>query len=276
MRKALLATTLGAVALLSAGDAAADKPWIDRPLTLPPVHFAADVGLGFGQYTTLSVNPSNPSAAPSQSTSLGWGSNLEAAIGLPFLGEFGARVGYRFDQVGANAQADHFGRLFDPILNDPGFDNMTNPELHLRGTLIPLEIFELGLETRAILPTANGSSFGLSPGVPMRIHIPYLARIDTGLFFPIVFNANTSYTIDIPAQLFFQVSDAFFGPFTGVRYNHAGGGTDSTTDIPIGLGGGYTLGGMVDLKVQVRTERVNDANWARGIGGGFGVGLRVP
>jgi len=33
---------------------------------------------------------------------------------------------------------------------------------------------------------------------------------------------------------------------------------------------------MLDLKVQVRTERINDRDWTRYIGGGVGVGLRLP
>ena len=67
---------------------------------------------------------------------------------------------------------------------------------------------------------------------------------------------------------------------TGVRFNDPGGGTDSTTDVPAGIGGGYTLGGVLDLKVQVRTERINDVRWTevhrRGTGRRFAPSLSGP
>jgi hypothetical protein len=93
---------------------------------------------------------------------------------------------------------------------------------------------------------------------------------------PVEFNDDTSYMIDIPAQLFLEVGKAFFGPLTGVRFNHPGGDIPTTTDIPAGVGGGYTFGDILDLKVQVRTERINDANWTQFIGAGIGAGLRLP
>ncbi|MGH7270833.1 MAG: hypothetical protein ACREJ3_10425, partial [Polyangiaceae bacterium] len=162
---------------------------------------------------------------------------------------------------------------------------LSNPEVHLRGSLIAERVFELALETRLIIPTdtsttADGqrvSFFAVTPGVPMRVHVPGLLRIDTGLYLPVAFNASTSYSVDVPVQAFFTYQNAFFGPVTGVRFNAPGGQLGSTTDLPLGLAGGYTLGGRVDLKVQVRTERVNDSSWAsQYLGGGLGVGLRLP
>lgn len=276
MRK-LLALALASSGIALAPGAAAAEPWVDQPLTLPPLHFSADAGIGFAQAETFGVDPTNPTGPLiSEGNKVGWGSNLEAHVGLPFIGELGMRVGYRFDDAGIQGGADHFARLFDPIVNEPGGDSFTNPEIDLRGTLLPLDVFELGLETRVIVPTANGSDFALTPGVPMRVHLPGFLRVDTGVWLPLLFNGNPAYALDIPAQAYFQVDDAFFGPFTGIRFNHPGGGIDSTTDVPLGVGGGYTLGGIVDLKVQVRTERINDPNWAKLIGGGAGVGLRLP
>jgi hypothetical protein len=274
---------MSSVALTFARGARGDEPFVDRALTLPPLHFSADAGLGFGQGPSgIPSGLTGPAPAPSETpVKLGWGSNLEAAVGLPFLGEVGVRIGVRFGDDGINAGwrvgADHFARLFDPILEEAGTETVTNPEIRLRGTWLNLKIVELGFETRFIVPTADGSDFELVTGVPLRIHIPTLARIDTGVWVPIVFNSDTSYSIDIPAQLFFQAGQAFFGPMTGVRFNHPGGDLgDSTTDIPAGIGGGYTLGGVLDLKVQVRTERINDVSWTKYIGGGLGVGLRLP
>jgi hypothetical protein len=285
MAKRFLSLAFGALAASATRDAAADKAFVDRPLTLPMLHFSADAGIGFGQYQDVQLDAAGNVA--STSMKVGWGSNLEAAVGLPFLGEFGARVGYRFDDAGVKAGwglgADHFARLFDPVVEEPGGSQLSNPELRLRGSLLDVEVLQLGLETRAIIPTGANSSFELTPGIPVRIHVPGFMRIDTGVFFPIEFTSDTGYTIDIPAQLFFQVEDAFFGPMLGFRFNHPGSDGNpappppaTSTDIPAGLGGGYTLGGVVDLKLQVRTERINDANWSRFIGAGFGVGLRLP
>jgi hypothetical protein len=43
-----------------------------------------------------------------------------------------------------------------------------------------------------------------------------------------------------------------------------------------GIGGGYTLSQVMDLKVQVYTSQINDVTWSKHIGGGLGVGLRLP
>jgi hypothetical protein len=273
--------------------AAAARPWVDRPLTLPPLHFSADVGVGFGLFEESQPDPNNPAQTIDLGTKTGWGSSLEAAVGLPFVGELGLRLGYRFGPqvstggtetvpagVAAGAYgADHFGRLFDPVASDSGSADFTNPEIRARNTLLNAQVFELGLEARAILPTAANSNFGLTPAAPMRVHLPGLLRIDTGIYLPITFNGATSFTLDVPVQAYLQFHDAFVGPATGIRYNQPGGGDASTAEIPLGLAGGYTLGGSfgaVDLKVQVRTERINDANSWQYFGAGLGVGLRVP
>jgi hypothetical protein len=262
-------------------------PFVDVPLTLPPLHFAADVGVGFGTSQTFGPSDPNDLSSPLVSTGshVGAGTSLEAAVGLPFLGELGVRIGYRFDDDGIAGNADHFARLFDPIVSEPGASQLTNPEIHLRGSLIAERVFELGLEGRVILPTDSSTTpdgqrisfFAITPGLPVRVHVPGLLRVDTGIYLPLSFNSSTSYSVDIPAQAFFAYQNAFFGPVTGIRFNTPGGGQDGSVDVPLGIAGGYTLAGRVDLKVQVRTERVNDPNWAsQYLGGGLGVGLRLP
>jgi hypothetical protein len=259
--------------MLVAGTTAADVPFVDRPVTLPPLHMSADVGVGFGQWEDIRVDPNNPQNNVSLGNKVGFGSSLEAGVGLPFVGELAARVGYRFDSIGASAQADHFGRLFDPIVNEPGLDSFTNPELILRGTLFALPLVEVALETRAVIPTASNSDFALTPGVPVRIHVPTFARIDTGIYVPVAFNSSAAFEIQIPAQLFFQVKDAFFGPLTGLLYVQNGG--DPNPQVVLGVGGGYTLAGVLDLKAQLYTSQINDVTWPKHIGGGLGVGLRL-
>jgi len=280
MKAALGLASAAAAATLVAIPAAADVPFVDRPLTLSPLHVSADMGVGFGQWEDIEPDPNNLQGTVDRGNKVGFGSSLEAAVGLPFVGEFGARVGYRFDQIGANAQADHFGRLFDPVVNEPGNDAFTNPELFLRGTLFALPVVEVALETRAIIPAASGSDFALTPGAAVRVHIPTFARIDTGIYIPVAFTSdpNTgslapSFEVQIPAQLFFQLGDSFVGPLTGLLFIQNGG--DPNPEIVAGVGGGHTFGGILDLKAQLYTSQVNDVTWAKHIGGGLGVGLRL-
>jgi len=77
--------------------------------------------------------------------------------------------------------------------------------------------------------------------------------------------------LDLPAQAYFQIGDAFVGPQTGVRLTNPGGGGGSYTEIPLGVGGGYTFGGILDVKAQLRTEHVNSSPSPWGFGGGLGV-----
>ena len=291
MRRLLLAATATVVVLLVDRHAEAAGPFVDAPLTLPPLHFSADMGLGFGTYQSYGPDPANPTNVIAQGGSqVGWGMNLEAAVGLPFVGELGLRLGYRFGSTnattddttvapaGALANADHFARLFDPISSEPGSSSFANPEVRLRGSLFDLQTVQMALETRVIIPTGDGSVFALTPGIPFRIHLPGFLRIDTGFYMPVAFFPTATYSFDIPAQAFFRFGDAFFGPMTGIRYNVFNDpDTPNTVDIPLGIAAGYTLGGRIDLKVQIRTERINDANWAsQYLGGGLGVGLRMP
>jgi hypothetical protein len=145
-------------------------------------------------------------------------------------------------------------------------------------------IVALAYELRGVVPIADGTSFGLQPGLPVRFRIPSIARIDTGLFVPITFSKDVAYSFSVPAALYFQVKDFFFGPMTGFRWDHfaipATPLTQSTTkeqaDITAGLAAGYTFDWLVDLKAQVYTLRINDSSWSNLIGAGVGVGLLLP
>lgn len=273
-----------ALAALARDASADDQAFVDWPLTLPVMHFSADAGIGFGQHEAFTADPSNPTAPlRSQGTKLGWGSNLETTVGLPFLGELGARVGYRFGDNGAAADADRYGRLFDPVVSEPGNDTVTNPELHLRGTLVGLDVVEVGLETRVVLPTAKDAYFAATPGLPVRVHVPHLARLDTGVYFPVGFSSTTFFAVQVPAQLYFQFGDAFVGPLSGMRYDRAPSNDpcNDSNDCNVayftaGVGGGYSLASFLDVKAQVYSDRINSTGWSKRIGGGLGVGLRLP
>ncbi len=275
MRFDLMTFAAAMTVVAIAGDARAEVPWVERPLSLKTMHAQIQAGVGFGQYTAI------------DGQKFGTGSNLEAALGLPFLGELSVRTGLRFGDAGKFANADYYARLFDHETANVGHDAWANPEIRLRGTIVDLEVFAIGLESRFVAPLATGSNFSIAPGVPIMIRVPKLARIDTGVFVPIAFNDPTEYTISIPAQLWIQVKDFFFGPMTGIRFNRvtttsvdlAGVKSNSSTtrtDIPAGIGGGYTLGGMLDIKAQLYMLRINGSDWSKTIGGGIGVGLLIP
>lgn len=266
MRKAPLCIFVASFALVAAADARAEGPFVNVPLTLPPLHFGGEAGIGFGTYQP-----------PGGSTQVGWGSDFAAAIGLPFIGELGARVGYRFGGEGVASYANHYARLFDPIVTEPGTNDFDNVELHLRGSIVSVDVFELGLETRVVIPTDSTSVVAFAPGLPMRIHIPDFMRIDTGLWLSVPVESNPYYVLDVPAQAYFQFGDAFIGPQSGVRFTNPGGGGGSYTEIPLGIGGGYTFGGVLDVKAQLRTEHVNSSPSPWGaFGGGLALGIRVP
>jgi hypothetical protein len=263
------------IALLASTTDARAEPWVERPLSLSTAHAQIQAGLGFGQYTSATGQK------------FGTGSNLEAAIGLPFLGELSVRSGLRFGDAGKISQADYYARLFDHETANSGGDAWANPEIRLRGSIVDLKVFAIGLESRFVVPVADGTDFSIAPGVPIMIRIPTIARIDTGVFVPIAFTDQTQYTISIPVALWIQVKDLFFGPMTGIRYNRimttsvsatgvATNGTTSQTDIPAGLGVGYTLAGMFDIKAQLYMRRINDSDWSKTLGGGLGVGLLIP
>jgi hypothetical protein len=277
---------LPAAAAADDSDSSSDdtkKAWVNRPLALKDFHADFEAGLGFGQYTALSPCPNQPlTVGCGTSQHFGAGSNLEASVGLPFLGDIGIRTGYRFGQDGINSGADYYARLFDHETANLGGDAWANPEIHLRSAFVDLPVFAIGFETRFIVPLANGSDFSAAPGLPIRIRVPDIARIDTGIYLPIEFSSDIAYTISIPAQLWIQIQDAFVGPMSGVRFNHLEACVNgncvasSRTDVPAGIGGGYTVGGILDIKAQLYTLRINDSDWSKFLGGGLGVGIVVP
>ena len=279
MRLSLFAiAALAPLAIVAAASSARadddNNDWVDRPLALEKFHAKFEAGLGFGQASTATGQQ------------IGTGMNLEGAVGLPFLGEVSLRSGYRFGSSGANAQADYYGRMFDHETalapGVAGTQAFANPEIALRSAMVDLKVFAIGFETRLTLPIADNTVVSVSPGLPIRIRIPGLMRIDTGVFVPVGDSNNVEYTISVPVAAWFQVHDAFFGPMSGVRFNHLDvsvgdlGGTANRTDVTAGFGGGYTLGGMLDIKAQVYTQRINDASWSDYLGGGVGVALLIP
>jgi len=178
-RSAFGSALLVAVSVLAfAPPADAAPPWVDRHIVLPRHNFAFDAGLGIGHVEGFdeSVN--------------GVGINLEGAFGITERLELGFRTGLRFGNEGRFTGADFYGRLWDTDTYNVGTDTVANPEARLRYGLLGNDVVELGLEARFWLPVADNTGFGVAPGVPIMFHFGDVARLDTGLLVPIIFDDN--------------------------------------------------------------------------------------
>jgi hypothetical protein len=255
MRLSRICVSLLTVAGVVAGARAAwAEPFVYRPLTLSRSEWALDFGLGIAHEPGPSVT--------------GAGVNLELAAGLTSEIQLGFRTGIRIGADGRRTQADSYGRTFETETYDTGGETLANPELSLRWALAR-STAEVALDTRVYLPFADGSRVGVMIGLPIAIHIGSVARLDTGIYVPIIFTHPVSSVISIPLHLWFQASNhLFLGPLTGIRiYNPGGHDT-----VAFGFGLGSALSHDVDLKAWLLFPDINDDNGTHSFG--FGVGLQ--
>jgi hypothetical protein len=136
--------------------------------------------------------------------------------------------------------------MFDTETYGTGYGAVANPEILLRGALVQGDVVELGLEGRMYLPFNTG--FGLMVGLPLAFHLGRIARIDTGVYVPVLFYDPTQTFISIPFHLWFQCTDRLWlGPLSGVRFHN--GGDDF--DVPLGFGLGYSVTRYFDFKTWI-------------------------
>jgi hypothetical protein len=248
----LLVTTLSAL-LAGTGGVAEAAPFVHRPLTLSRSEWALDFGLGLHH---VRANPDLN----------GFGLNFEVGVGLTSFLQLGVRTGVRIGAEGRATQADSFGRTFETETYGTAHSTVANPEIALRWALVH-STAELGIEGRVYLPTEDGSDVGIMLGVPVAIHIGGGARLDTGLYVPIIFSDPTTTLVSIPFHLWFQAShQLYLGPLTGVRF-HDGSGTS----VPLGFGLGYSASYDVDLKTWLLFPNVKSSGKNFGAGGGLQV-----
>jgi hypothetical protein len=254
------------VALASfAGVVMAAPPWVDRTLTLPRHDWAFDVGLGIAHYD-------EPLPAPNDT---GAGINLEMGVGVTRDVELGLRTGLRLDDEGRALQADQYGRLFDRQTFGTGADTVSNPEFRVRGSVARGDVAEVALEGRVYLPFEFGTRPGFMFGVPFAFHIGEVARLDLGLYFPIVFYTRAFYAISIPFDAWFQVTrKVWLGPMTGVRFNRFADNTTSN-DVSLGFGLGVQITRILDFKTMFLFPRINDARGTALFGLGAGIQVRI-
>jgi hypothetical protein len=249
--------------------ASAAPPWVDRRIVLSgePIAGSVDVGMGFG-HTELGFFRNNVIAAN------GVGFNTEAVLGLVSRVDIGLRLGLRVNQESALSQSDTYARFYGPQPTYPtsGADTFANPEFRVRGKIVDVGVFELGLEGRMIFPATNGSRFGASFGVPMAIHGGHFVRVDTGVYTTIVaYDNNPPVIFEAPANIWFQATDkVFLGPMSGFRA-YANYLQNPSFDFILGFGLGVHLVKWLDLKTQFVFPRVNEG--AQFFGAGVGVGF---
>jgi hypothetical protein len=245
---------------LLVGRAEAAPEWVYRPLTLPRGDIALDLGLGYGHEPT----------GPNTSTG-GFGMNLEIAGGVTHDLELGFRTGVRIDDGGQATKADGYGRPFDTETYGTNHDRLANPELRLRWTVARGANVLLGLGTRFYLPIEAGSRFGVMFEVPLALRVGSL-RIDTGLYVPVIFTEpNTTSFVSIPVHLWIQATSTFWlGPLFGLRIDNPGG----HDEVPFGFGIGSALSRQIDLRAWFLFPDLNQDRAARTFGAGVALQIR--
>ena len=254
--RAALGIGVGSFLLLFAPDARSAAPWVDRALTLPGRAWAFNFGLGIAHV------PQN---------GLGPGFNIEGAVSVAHGVEIGIRTGLRIGDVARVGRADIFGRPFETETYGTGSDPVANPEFHIRARLIESQAVEVGIEGRVYTPFSDG--FGIMPGVPLAFHFGRTARLDTGVFVPILFYDPTRTLVSFPLHLWFQTSNRLWlGPMTGARVETTSG---NRTSVPLGFGLGYSVTSTVDFKTQFLFWDVAHGNSAEYWGFGAGLEIRI-
>jgi hypothetical protein len=245
--------------LLLAPSARAEAPWVDRALTLREGVWAFNFGLGLQHVPGTGLAP---------------GFNVEGAVSIAHGVDIGLRTGLRFSESArerGHLGADDYGRPFDTETYGTGDDLIANPEFYIRARLIESRVVELGVEGRAYAPFSRG--FGVMPGIPLAFHFGRSARLDTGVYVPVLFYDPTETLVSIPAHLWFQVtSRLWLGPMSGMIF-HASGPNE--TEVPLGFGLGYTVTNALDFKTQMIFRDVANSHHSGQWGVGAGLEVRI-
>jgi hypothetical protein len=255
-----LALSFSIATVLSTGVADAAPPWVDRHITLPEHDWAFDFGLGVAHDYAPPLSPT------------GVGVNIEGAVS-PVSGlELGFRTGLRLGDDARVTHADEYGRLFDRQTFDTSGAAIANPELRVRGAVVRSEIVELALEGRAALPVNAGAHFGAEFGVPVFFHLGHSARIDTGVYVPVVFDTPIATDFSAPIDFWFQPTPRLWlGPMSGIVFHTV----NNHVNVPLGFGLGYQFTHALDLKTQILFPSINDNQGTQSFGVGVGLQFRI-
>lgn len=262
----VLGSLIAAARLLTASVATAEPPWVDRHVTLPEHDWAFDFGIGIAHnYDPPRNNPTGP------------GLNFEMSVSPIDRLELGFRSGARLGNDARLNAADGYGpdayaRLFDRQTFGTRYDDFANPEFRIRGALLRSRIVEIAVEGRVFLPAEHGSEVGIMAGFPFLFHLGQIARIDAGVYLPVVFYSPALVDVSLPFDLWFQVtSHLWLGPMGGVVLDT----NDNHAIVPFGFGLGYQIVRIVDLKTQFLFSDLNQTQGAQNFGVGVGVEVRI-
>jgi hypothetical protein len=260
MRASSAAASIAAAFFLASPVALAEGPWVDRHVVLPEHDWAFDLGFGVARDY---APPGNPTGA---------GVNFEGAVSPVDRLEIGMRTGLRIGDDGRTTQADSYGRLFDRQTFGTNHDVGANPELRVLGALTRGPIFEAGIEGRMFLPAEAGSDFGVMFGVPLIVHLGHVARLDMGVYVPVLFYSPVDAYISAPLDLWVQATNRLWlGLMSGVvlhaSANHAA--------VPFGFGLGYQVLRTFDLKAQFLFPALSDEQGPQTFGVGVGGQVRI-
>lgn len=282
MRTKLLVVAASVVASVSVTSAASAAPeWVDRRIVMSgnPVAGSVDVGMGVGHYQ----DPNSPYSATD------FGTNFSAAIGIVSRVDVGVGFGVRtggtltYGYAGAPivypataglTQPDTYARFYEANAVGSflrGASTVSNPELRVRGKIVDIGVFELGVEGRALFPAADGTRFATVAGVPMAVHAGHFFKLDFGVYNTFAFYDRFRFAFEVPVNVWFQATNRLFlGPLTGFRA-YSNFGLDPGFDFALGFGLGVHLARFVDLKTQFVFPRINQG--AEFFGAGIGVGF---
>jgi hypothetical protein len=187
--------------------------------------------------------------------------------------QIGLRTGMRVGTEARSAGADRYARPFDTETYGTGRDSLANPELHVRGAVVRGEVADLALEGRVFLPFETGTHVGMMFGLPVLLHLGAFARIDTGIYVPVVLSDPVQTWVSFPFHLWFQVNrELWLGPILGVQIANPG----SDVHLPLGFGLGYSFTRYLDLKTWLLFPQIEQTGGAGDMWGlGAGVQLRI-
>lgn len=224
-----------------------------RSLNLPANQFELGLGAGVGHRG----DPLNDN---------GLGVNLELGYGISHNLELRFRTGLRFGVEARSMAADRYARPVETETYDTGSETIANPELGLRFNLVHGATAEIALDAKAYLPLSG--RFGVMAGVPLALHLGNRLVLDTGVFIPVIFEENSTYTeISIPMHLWIKSQGGvFFGPMTGVIFPNHG-----DTVVPFGVGVGTALSYDADVRFWVIADDIANGHASSMWGGGVGL-----
>lgn len=268
MRTTLVTLSVSAVIFTLASASSAAPEWVERRIVLSgtPIAGSVDVGMGVG-HTEVGRYRNG------FYTANGAGFSAEGVIGIVGRVDLGLRVGLRVNDESAYAQSDSYARFYDPnapLAYTHGYNTFANPEFRVRGKLVDVGVFELGLEGRAIVPTF-GTRFSTVFGVPMAVHAGHFFKLDFGVYNVLGFDNPIVFALEVPVNAWFQVTrKVFLGPMTGFRV-YSNYFANEQVDVMLGFGLGVHLVRWLDLKTQIVFPRINEG--PQFFGGGVGVGF---